>query len=1442
MRRNPGPLGAISTATGTVASPSRHRRRSPLVLAVGALLGTLLVVVIPPPAPAAAAGLGVDRVVSVNTKGTATTAAFSTTQAGDLLVAFASADGPGGGGQTTTVSGGGLTWSLVRHTATQPGTADVWQAQAAGVLTGITVQSVEAKSGYDQSLTVVAFTGASGIGASTGASGASGVASVAVTTTAPNSLVYGVGNDWDSATARALGGGQSMVHEWSDTASGDDFWVEQLTDPVLAPAGVTLTSSVPTADRWNLSAVAIVPSGPPDTVAPSAPGVLSATGGQASASLSWGAATDNVAVTGYNVYRSTTTGFTPGAANLVAQPAVTTFADSGLAAGTYYYLVVARDGAGNLGPPSNEASATVTAPPPPPPPPPGPTVDKAVSVDVKGTATAPALSTAQAGELLLAFVSSDGPSGGGQTTTVSGGGLAWSLVRRTATQPGTTEVWKATAAAVLSGATVQAVQSSGGFDQSLTVVAFTGAAGTGASAGASGNSASASVALTTTLANSLVYAVGNDWDSAAARTLGSGQSMVHQWSDTAGGDGFWVQRATAPVASPGAVTLSSSVTTSDRWNLTGVEVTPAGPTDTQAPSAPGVLTATGGSGAATLSWGAATDNVAVVGYNLYRSTTSGFTPGAANQVAQPVGTTYSDSGLAAGTYYYRVAARDAAGNLGPASNEASATVTAFVDPRATTGEWAAPVGLPNIMQHAILLPGTSKILYFEDGAGARVVDATTGATTGVPSASNLFCAGHTFLSDGRPFVIGGDSETRGAIGIKDTNVFDLATNTWTRKADMSFSRWYPTATALPDGRVLAMSGSNNGCLTCFVQTPEIYDPTTNAWTNMASTANANIPYYPFDYVLPDGRLVQVGATEDATTTQVLNFTTQTWSTVDSRTIDAGSSTMYAPGKILKAGTASDGNTPVRPSSPDTWVLDMTASSPSWRQVSPMANPRAFLNLTSLPDGTVLATGGETTADGTNLANAVTAAESWSPTSETWSTLAKAQIPRLYHSVALLLPDGRVLVGGSGNDGAVPNELSYEIFSPPYLFKGPRPTITSAPSAASYGGAMSVSTPDAARISSAVLVAPAAVTHGFDENARRIPLTFSQASGGLTVQAPANGNLAPPGWYMLFLVDSNGVPSVASWVKVGGVADTVAPSAPGTLTGTGGVGTASLSWGAATDNLAVVGYNVYRSTTPGFTPGPANLVAQPTGTTFAEGGLAAGTYVYRVAARDAAGNIGPPSNELSLTVTTGSSGLAVDRSVSVDGKGTVTTAAFSTAQPGELLVALATSDGPSSGAQSLTVSGGGLTWTLVRRTNSQHGSAEVWQALASAALTNVTVQATQAQGGVDQSLTVVAFTGAAGVGASAGASNVSGAAAVALTTTAPGSLVFGAGNDWDAATARTLGTGQSMVHQWVDTGSGDTFWAQRQTAPITVSGTSVTLNATVPSNDRWNLTAVEIRAF
>src|SRR5207302_2605153 len=141
--------------------------------------------------------------------------------------------------------------------------------------------------------------------------------------------------------------------------------------------------------------------------------------------------------------------------------------------------------------------------------------------------------------------------------------------------------------------------------------------------------------------------------------------------------------------------------------------------------------------------------------------------------------------------------------------------------------------------------------------------------------------------------------------------------------------------------------------------------------------------------------------------------------------------------------------------------------------------------------------------------------------------------------------------------------------------------------------------------------------------------FTQTAGGLTVQAPASANLAPPGYYLLFIVNSNGVPSVAPFVRLPAPnADTQAPTAPTSLTATGGVGSISLSWGASTDNVGVTNYNVHRSTTPNFTPTAANRIAQPASASYTDSGLAAGTYYYRVTAQDAAGNVSPSSDEAS----------------------------------------------------------------------------------------------------------------------------------------------------------------------------------------------------------------------
>jgi hypothetical protein len=238
-----------------------------------------------------------------------------------------------------------------------------------------------------------------------------------------------------------------------------------------------------------------------------------------------------------------------------------------------------------------------------------------------------------------------------------------------------------------------------------------------------------------------------------------------------------------------------------------------------------------------------------------------------------------------------------------------------------------------------------------------------------------------------------------------------------------------------------------------------------------------------------------------------------------------------PDKIMKAGKASDSQS-TGPSLNTTYVLDMTQSSPGWKQTASMAYPRSYLNLTELPDGTVLATGGETDRNGGNISNAVYAAELWSPATLTWKTMASMHTPREYHSTALLLPDGRVLQSGMGADfGNVPDETTAEFYSPPYLFKGSRPAITQAPAQISYGQNFFVATPDAAAITSAVLIRTGAVTHFFDMNTRFVPVTFQQTPGGLTIAAPANANLAPPGYYMLFLVNSSGVPSIAPFVQL-----------------------------------------------------------------------------------------------------------------------------------------------------------------------------------------------------------------------------------------------------------------------------------------------------------------------
>ena len=422
---------------------------------------------------------------------------------------------------------------------------------------------------------------------------------------------------------------------------------------------------------------------------------------------------------------------------------------------------------------------------------------------------------------------------------------------------------------------------------------------------------------------------------------------------------------------------------------------------------------------------------------------------------------------------------------------------------------------------------------------AQVWDPGTGNFVAVPNNNtDIFCSGHSALADGRILVIGGHGSSYTTdIGSADVNIFDPIRVQWSLASRMAYRRWYATATTLPDGKVLATSG-NDVSATSYVNTPEIYDPSTNVWTQL-TLSSLQLPLYPHLFVLPSGKLAYTGNTEGdsypaplsgSRDTRTLDLASGAWTTVVPSTID-GDSVMYAPGKIMKAGSSNDGCFNGGSSVSTTSVIDLNQPAPVWQQTSPMANARTHHNLTLLPDGSVLVTGGGGLKNGCDTSEVVYAAELWSPATQTWTTMAAATIPRLYHSTAVLLPDGRVLVAGGGRNQNAPNELSAELYSPPYLFKGARPSITSAPSSATYGGSFFVSTPDGATIGSVALMRPGAATHSFNQDQRLINLSFQQTTDGITIQSPANANLAPPGYYMIFLVNQSGVPSIAAFIQL-----------------------------------------------------------------------------------------------------------------------------------------------------------------------------------------------------------------------------------------------------------------------------------------------------------------------
>ena len=209
--------------------------------------------------------------------------------------------------------------------------------------------------------------------------------------------------------------------------------------------------------------------------------------------------------------------------------------------------------------------------------------------------------------------------------------------------------------------------------------------------------------------------------------------------------------------------------------------------------------------------------------------------------------------------------------------------------------------------------------------------------------------------------------------------------------------------------------------------------------------------------------------------------------------------MYAPGKIMKAGKWANADPPYGAAHANTFVMDLNQPSPKWRSTAPMHFPRAYNMLTLLPDGTTLATGGSRTTDPGTAAQGVLEAEIWSPASETWTTMARMQNARLYHGTSILLPDGRVIVAGSGRYGS-PEEFNAEIYSPPYLFRGARPVIGGAPALVAPGQSFIVTTADT-NIARVTMLRIGAMTHSFNSDQRFLDLAFTAEAGQLRVNAP-----------------------------------------------------------------------------------------------------------------------------------------------------------------------------------------------------------------------------------------------------------------------------------------------------------------------------------------------------
>lgn len=459
------------------------------------------------------------------------------------------------------------------------------------------------------------------------------------------------------------------------------------------------------------------------------------------------------------------------------------------------------------------------------------------------------------------------------------------------------------------------------------------------------------------------------------------------------------------------------------------------------------------------------------------------------------------------------------------------------------GRWSPVADWPLVAIHAALMPNGSVVTYGTDQGGRQtgqfvydVWDAEGSAATGHSTLANrtgtdLFCNIQIISPDtGKLIMFGGDNwngTTTTNSGNNNITVFDPVSGQITRQAPMGLARWYATATTRADGSIFVQGGDLGG------QHPELW--TTGGGAKMLGLDTSAVDwYYPRNFVTPNGRIFGVDVfgkmyfiSPDLGSIRFVGTIPVTGR--------GSTAVMYQPGKVLVLG----GNTN------DAVTIDVTGNDPVVTTITSTSTRRDWANSTLLPDGRVLVTGGSgghNTLDGVN-----NWAETWDPTTGQWSFGSGGQVPRLYHSTALLLPDGRVLVAGGGAPGPVLAKDA-EIYSPGYLVTTdgnmpPRPQISNAPASVDAGQVLSFNVADPASVSRVTLVKTGSVTHSLNVDQRFVELGFTMNGNRVDAGVPANANVVTPGYYLLSVLDSNGVPSESKIVRIApGSAPAVAATA------------------------------------------------------------------------------------------------------------------------------------------------------------------------------------------------------------------------------------------------------------------------------------------------------------